>query len=362
MKFCLSLILSLLCLFVWGQIPTRPEPARFVYDGAKWLQDGEAEQLEAKLEAYYRASQHQIVVATIPSLEGQNLERLANEWFNTWGIGQKDLDNGVLILAAEAERAVRIEVGRGLEETLSDVYCGRLIREVLGPYFKEKAYYQGLDKLSSRLMAQIGLEAQGPKLEVGQTSEKNLGKSKREEQLKQGREIIALELTRVESVLLVFLVVFVLICAYFPRKSYFIFTRGLGLMLVMSGLSLAYVFYAKNNCIQALSFHFEGVLSDAYFLAEVWPDLLATPRLRDIFYQYFKGGPLAQFIGLLVVMAYKFILEDEAQNPSPFGGGSGSSKTYGTRESSSWHGGSSSSGQRRFGGGGSDGGGASGYW
>ena len=162
-------------------IPKKPEPARFVHDGAKWFKPQGLEMLELKLKNYEKERGHQIVVATIKTLQGQKIETLANEWFNAWGIGQKGLDNGVLILVSSLDRLSRIEVGRGLEAKLSDVQAGRLLKMVLKPQLQSKQYEQGFVNLLDSLFFLLDSEeelnalvaeevkAEGSKQERGNT-------------------------------------------------------------------------------------------------------------------------------------------------------------------------------------------------
>ncbi len=95
--------------------------------------EGEIAKISADLE---RTDSTQVVVLTVPSLEGESLEDYALRVAETWGLGQQDRDNGVLILVAKAERRMRIEVGYGLEGRLTDLLSGRIIDTVVSPRFK----------------------------------------------------------------------------------------------------------------------------------------------------------------------------------------------------------------------------------
>ncbi|ABZ93388.1 Conserved hypothetical protein [Leptospira biflexa serovar Patoc strain 'Patoc 1 (Ames)'] len=79
----------------------------------------------------------QVFLYIIPSLEGENLESYSLQVAETSKIGQKGKDNGVLVLLSVGDRKVRIEVGYGLEETLTDVLCNRIIRNIMIPEFKK---------------------------------------------------------------------------------------------------------------------------------------------------------------------------------------------------------------------------------
>lgn len=100
--------------------------------------------IERKLEEFERQSSTQLVVAILPSLEGQDLDDLANRLYERWGLGQKDKNNGVLLLVALADRKARIEVGYGLEDRLTDAVSRRILEERLFPAFREKAYAEGI--------------------------------------------------------------------------------------------------------------------------------------------------------------------------------------------------------------------------
>ncbi|MGE5614365.1 MAG: TPM domain-containing protein [Bacillota bacterium] len=85
----------------------------------------------------------QVVAVTVNSLEGEDIDAYAVELFEKWGIGQKDKDNGVLILAAISERMLRIEVGYGLEGALPDIKAARIRTEIMNPYLKENDFDNG---------------------------------------------------------------------------------------------------------------------------------------------------------------------------------------------------------------------------
>lgn len=80
---------------------------------------------------------NQVVVATIPSLEGQEIEEYGYRLGRHWGIGQKDKNNGVLLIVAPQERRVRIEVGYGLEGTLTDALSSRIVKQEILPWFRK---------------------------------------------------------------------------------------------------------------------------------------------------------------------------------------------------------------------------------
>ena len=100
--------------------------------------------LAARLEAHEDSTSNQVVVLTVPSLEGEVLEPYATRVFRTWGLGQAGQDNGVLLLVAIADRELRIEVGYGLEGSLTDAAAGAIIRSEIVPRFREGDFEGGV--------------------------------------------------------------------------------------------------------------------------------------------------------------------------------------------------------------------------
>ena len=85
-----------------------------------------------------------MAVESIPSLEGEVLEEFSIKVADQWKIGQKDFDNGAILLVAQKDRKLRIEVGYGLEGSLTDLMAGRIIRNVIVPQFKTRNFDQGI--------------------------------------------------------------------------------------------------------------------------------------------------------------------------------------------------------------------------
>jgi len=102
--------------------------------------------LEPKLAGLEAKSGIQLVVATVNSLEGQEIEPYANELFRTWKLGEKAKNNGVLLLVAPNEKRVRIEVGYGLEGTLTDALTKVIITNAIAPRFKTGDFSGGISR------------------------------------------------------------------------------------------------------------------------------------------------------------------------------------------------------------------------
>ncbi|ACH39432.1 protein of unknown function DUF477 [Citrifermentans bemidjiense Bem] len=132
----------------------------YVNDYAAMLSPAAAQQLESELAAFERSDSTQIVVLTIPSLEGEVLEEYSIKVVENWRIGQKGKDNGALLLVAKNDRKVRIESGRGLEGTLTDLISGRIIRNEITPAFKRGEYDLGVTRGAEAIMATVRGEYQ----------------------------------------------------------------------------------------------------------------------------------------------------------------------------------------------------------
>lgn len=128
------------------------EAVGHVNDFAGMLTDSEQQRLEAKLRNYRDTTTTVIAVATVKSLEGRSIQQVGTELFNQWNLWEGNKNNGVLILIAQQERRIRIEVGYGLEGAIPDIMAGRIINGVLKPAFKRGDYYAGLDRATSILI------------------------------------------------------------------------------------------------------------------------------------------------------------------------------------------------------------------
>ncbi|WP_336963552.1 TPM domain-containing protein [Sphingobium aquiterrae] len=131
-----------LCLMALAFIPalahaqTFPKLSGQVVDAANLLDDAQEISLTAKLSALARQSGRQVVVATIPDLEGYEIDDYGYRLGRAWGIGDKQKNDGALLIVAPHERKVRIEVGYGLEGILTDALSSRIIRNEITPRFK----------------------------------------------------------------------------------------------------------------------------------------------------------------------------------------------------------------------------------
>ena len=141
-----TLLLAALLLAAGGALaaPAIPPARGYVNDTAGILSPEAKNQVERFLADFQRSDSTQIAVLTIPSLQGEDLEGYSVRVAQSWGIGQKGKDNGALLLVAKAERAVRIEVGYGLEGQLTDLLAGRIVDQEIVPRFKSGDFDGGV--------------------------------------------------------------------------------------------------------------------------------------------------------------------------------------------------------------------------
>jgi uncharacterized protein len=133
-----------------------------VNDYAGMISASARARLDAISQELERTDSTQVVVLTIPSLEGEDLEEFSIRVAEAWGIGQKQLDNGALLLVARQERSVRIEVGRGLEGRLTDLLAGRIVDHEIIPSFKAGRYDEGFIRGMEAIAAAVQGEYQAP--------------------------------------------------------------------------------------------------------------------------------------------------------------------------------------------------------
>src|ERR1035437_4193769 len=107
-----------------------PRPEGYVSDFARVIDAGSRSQLEAYGAIVERSTGAQMAFVTIPSLEGEPIEDVANTIFRAWGVGQKGKDEGILLLLAIQDRRSKLEVGYGLEPILPDGLAGSILREM----------------------------------------------------------------------------------------------------------------------------------------------------------------------------------------------------------------------------------------
>ena len=149
----------LLAFLLWApqiaQSLTIPKPEGYVNDHANLLSSGEKARLESLLRRFEAETTDQVVLLIIPSLEGDSLEDFSMRVAESWKVGQKGKDNGVIFLVAVEDRKARIEVGYGLEGALTDAQSGRILRSLVFPAFRQGDYYGGIHGGLVSILSQI---------------------------------------------------------------------------------------------------------------------------------------------------------------------------------------------------------------
>ena len=140
----------------WAQ-PETPELTRPVNDFANVIDPGSEQQLESLIRSLQQTTGDVVVVATIDSLQGEDIYQYAERMFRNRGkgIGQSGKDNGLLVLVAVKDRNIKIETGYDLEQFITDGFAGETIRQEIAPRFRQGAYGPGLVAGVQRLIGRI---------------------------------------------------------------------------------------------------------------------------------------------------------------------------------------------------------------
>ena len=133
-----------------------PPIAGYVTDEASKLTPAQISALDTKLAAYRQCSANHVAVFFPKSLDGNPIADVAYTTFNTWHIGDKQKDNGVLLVLAPNERQIRIEVGKGAEGDLTDIESSHILRETVGPNMKENRFFEAADQATTRIGKEPG--------------------------------------------------------------------------------------------------------------------------------------------------------------------------------------------------------------
>ncbi|NHQ60054.1 hypothetical protein G9409_05535 [Chlorobium sp. BLA1] len=131
-----------------------------VNDYAAMISPAAKAEIEAKLQQFETAESTQIVILTVPSLEGDPIEDFSIRVAESWKIGHKGSDNGVLLIVSRDDHKVRIEVGYGLEGRLTDLLSGRIINDEIVPDFKSGRFDAGFTKGVDAIIAAVHGEYQ----------------------------------------------------------------------------------------------------------------------------------------------------------------------------------------------------------
>ncbi|MFN2360431.1 MAG: YgcG family protein [Marinobacter sp.] len=138
--------------------PEFPELTGRVVDRADMLPEKVEANLAQMLEAHEQSTTEQVVVVTLPDLQGQAIEEYGYQLGRHWGIGQEGEDNGALLIVAEDERRIRIEVGYGLEGRLTDATSAAIINQIITPAFRESDFASGIANGAAAMVQVLGGE------------------------------------------------------------------------------------------------------------------------------------------------------------------------------------------------------------
>jgi uncharacterized protein len=138
----------------WAQLAVPPLQAR-VTDQTATLNADQIAALEARLQAFETRKGSQIAVLIVASTQPEAIEQYSMRVAEAWKLGRKGIDDGILLLVAKDDRAVRIEVGYGLEGAVSDIQSKRIIEEDVVPRFRQGDFYAGIDMALVRLIGLV---------------------------------------------------------------------------------------------------------------------------------------------------------------------------------------------------------------
>jgi uncharacterized protein len=127
----------------------------WVTDAANILDDGQEVRLTQQLKQLEGKTGHQMVVVTVPSLEGQAIEKYTIDLARRWGIGRREHNDGIVVLVAPNERQVRIEVGLGLEQVVTNEFAATVIQNDMIPRFKEGNFDAGVSDGIATLISRL---------------------------------------------------------------------------------------------------------------------------------------------------------------------------------------------------------------
>lgn len=216
------------------ELPARP--TEYVVDLAGVIDRANVQRLDEFLKELEQKTTAQMLVLTVKTTGGDDIESYAVRVFERWKLGQKGKDNGVLLVVAVQDRRAKIEVGYGLEGTLPDAFCGRIGREVFAPHFKTGDYgrgiYEGTLVLANKVAQEAGVTISGM---PSRTLPAGAGRGR------STRAVAGTDGGACASTALVLLVLLVVLVTLFGRGYHIYrhrrYTRGLWFWLLLGGMS-----------------------------------------------------------------------------------------------------------------------------
>jgi uncharacterized protein len=141
-----------------------PDAKGYVNDYAEMISPDTQSKIEAVLKSFEQNDSTQIVIVTVKSLEGEPIEDFAIRLADKWKVGQTKKDNGAVLIVSKDDRRIRIEVGRGLEGSLTDLRAGRIIDNIIRPSFKSGNYDKGFADGANAIIASCRGEFKNDKI------------------------------------------------------------------------------------------------------------------------------------------------------------------------------------------------------
>lgn len=140
---------------------TPPPLVGHVVDAANVLSDSQRASLDTKLDRFRQERGFAIVVLTVPTLGGETINDVAYDAFNKWAVGEKKLDNGVLLVIAPNERRTRIETGKGVGGSLPDLLASDILRQKVHPLLAQGRTYEAIDAGTTAIEGALTAEGGG---------------------------------------------------------------------------------------------------------------------------------------------------------------------------------------------------------
>jgi len=157
----LSFVGVIVANFTCAEVPV-PALTAHVVDQTSTLSPAEISQLEQRLRSFEERKGSQVAVLIVATTEPEAIEQYSIRVAEAWKIGRKRVDDGVILLISKNDRALRIEVGYGLEGALTDATSKRIIEEVITPYFKQGDFYGGISAGTEKITSVIDGESLPP--------------------------------------------------------------------------------------------------------------------------------------------------------------------------------------------------------
>ncbi|AZB30878.1 TPM domain-containing protein [Chryseobacterium balustinum] len=157
----LKIVFTLIFICCYGflsaqyTIPEKPAVLYPVYDEANLLTAQEKNELNNKLIKFADSTSTQIEIIIIPSTKGEDVNYLATMFGEKWGIGQKDVDNGVVFLIAKDDRTMSIQQGRAVEQYLTASVAGQILDYIVTPNFRQGKWYEGINGGTNAIMEAV---------------------------------------------------------------------------------------------------------------------------------------------------------------------------------------------------------------